>query len=637
MAQPLEQPEQQGTLPRLPAARLEQWARLLTAQRAGLRLYQWLWLLLCVVAALAVAAPRVLSQPVVYQASAEVHFDAQRYAGLYDAAGNPTPDFGTALCDMVNAVQGRIVSSCVLPFGPPDQRIDVALHEPGLVEVQGSGASAAAAQQLANAAAAELTRQVRAAGGREVLRNLIGWELVAALDGEAADMPFQQYLRDIYATSAFPMSRPIEPVAERMRVEDLPREEQQDLARALEARYDMWTFAINAHTAALDQACGTAALARSTAREQALQFCAANDPAVAHVLDQRNRALTSRAAISTALTYMREQHEAVFRPDQQAAVYRVPATLPDEPQPRYTGPLLALVVLAGVAFGGLGVAVDRAAGVMPKLRELWSYRELIGNMVLRDLRARYKGSTLGYVWTQLAPLLMMLVFMFVFTVLLPSNIALFPVFLIVALLPWNYCAESVMNGTRSVLDNAHLIKKVFFPREVLPLASVLSSLVNYVLSLPVMFLVMAVTQLVILGRLNFSLTFAYLPVIVILQTLFLVGMAFFLSALAVFLRDTVHLIGIVVQFWFFLTPVFYSLDIIGEPLARVIRWVNPMASLVDFYRDVLYGSRVVVGEVPTPGLPALDSVLRMVVTVLIVLAAGYWFFRRQSARFGEEL
>jgi lipopolysaccharide transport system permease protein len=157
-----------------------------------------------------------------------------------------------------------------------------------------------------------------------------------------------------------------------------------------------------------------------------------------------------------------------------------------------------------------------------------------------------------------------------------------------------------------------------------------------------MFLVIAITQLLMIGRLNFSWTFAYLPVLVVIQTIFLAGVVFFVSALAVFFRDTVHLIGILLQFWFFLTPVFYSLDMIGERVARVIRWLNPMASLVDFYRDILYGGvaqggMLLAGQIPTPGLPALDSVLRVTVTSLIVLAFGYWVFQRHSGQFGEEL
>jgi lipopolysaccharide transport system permease protein len=161
-----------------------------------------------------------------------------------------------------------------------------------------------------------------------------------------------------------------------------------------------------------------------------------------------------------------------------------------------------------------------------------------------------------------------------------------------------------------------------------------------------MFLVMAISQLVIVGQIHFSFTFAYLPVIVIIQTIFLAGVVFFLSTVAVFWRDTVHLVGILLQFWFFLTPVFYSLDIMGGQLARIVRWVNPMASIVDFYRDILYGGVVVWTQapvrgmpmpLPTPGLPALDSVLRVLITSLLVLAFGYWFFQRHCGRFGEEL
>ncbi|HEX5691118.1 MAG TPA: ABC transporter permease, partial [Roseiflexaceae bacterium] len=162
---------------------------------------------------------------------------------------------------------------------------------------------------------------------------------------------------------------------------------------------------------------------------------------------------------------------------------------------------------------------------------------------------------------------------------------------------------------------------------------------------PMMLLLMAVVQLLyppLQGRLNFSWTFAYLPVLLVIQTLFLAGVALFTSALAVFFRDFVHLIGILLQFWFFLTPVLYTLDSIkvsigGVALATVVRWLNPMASLIDFYREILYGNVVGPGQVPTPGLPALNSVLRVLVTAVIVLTVGYWFFQRQSGRFGEEI
>jgi lipopolysaccharide transport system permease protein len=573
-----------------------------------------------------------------YRTQATVHFDVGHYPGLTAEDGNASPYLQDVLDKTTNALQQRFLARRELRFLAPDYRIDYQLEQSGVVQVIGTGATAREAQFLANTATEELVRQLRATRGRAVLRVLMGSEIVIAMRGNVVTSPFDYLLRDIILHEAFPLDPPVEPVVTPLHVEDVSREEQRDLTRALEVRYDLWTFEINQRNAALDTACNTSNTVTTGEREAVLWQCALQNTQVKQELDSRNLAIERRQTIDTALKYMHTRYQMDFTPDDTSGMaYRLGAPLPVEPVPRNIALFLTLAVLAGVIFGGFGVAIDRSAGVMPKLRELWNYRELIRNMVMRDLRARYKGSALGYLWTQLAPLLMMLVFLFVFTQILESNIALFPVFLIVALLPWNFCAEAISGGARSIIDNAHLIQKVFFPREVLPLVSVLSSLLNYLLSLPMMFLVMAITQLLVLGYLNVAWTVAYLPILVLIQTLFLVGVCFFISSLAVFFRDTVHLIGIVLQFWFFLTPVFYSLDIIGQSLARTVRWLNPMASLVDFYRDILYGNAVGVGMIPTPGLPALDSLLRVLVTTLIVLALGYWFFQRYSGQFGEEL
>lgn len=613
----------------------------LTVQRAGLRTYQWLWILLCMLGALAVAAPRLLSQPVLYQAFAETRFDIGRYGGLY-VAGQPGPDFGIAISDATEALRQNALARRELRFGSPDYRVVYQAQAAGVVQVQGIAPSATEAQMLANAGAEELVRQVRAAGGREILRNMMGWELWLALQPQGARAPdrFEALLREIVRLQAFPMSLPLEPVSTPRTLASLPAEEQNDLTRALESRYDLWRFEINIRNARLDAYCGTAGLTTTGAREAALQTCAARDRMVGQELEARNRAVERMQAIAAALDYAVREQGLRFRPDEVSAAYRLVADLPTTPMPRNIGMLLVLALLLGLAFGVVGVAVDRSAKVLPKLRELWYYRELIRNLVLRDLKSRYKGSALGYLWTQLAPLLMMLLFWVVFSFVFQSSLAMFPIFLIVALLPWNYCAEAVSGGARSVIDNANLVKKVFFPREVLPLVSVFSSLLNYLLSLPVMFLVMAIVQWFyppLEGQLNFSWTFAYLPVLLIIQTIFLIGVAMFLSTLAVFFRDTVHLIGILVQFWFFLTPVVYALDTVAAPLARVIRWLNPMASLIEFYREILYGNAVTADLIPTTGLPALTSVLRVFVTALLVLVIGYWFFQRHSGRFGEEI
>ena len=625
------------------ASQSERWLSqfsILNSSLYGLRLYQWLWMLACIVAALVAAAPRVLSQPLIYSASAETRFDTVRYGGIYNLVGPKSSGLDVAIGDANEALRQNALARRELRFGLPSYRVDFAPGAAGSVTVRGIAPSATEAQALANSGAEELARQVRAAGGREILRNLLGWELYLSLEPQGAPAPteFDVLLREIIRQQAFPMSRPLEPFSTPRSLATLSREEQLDAARALESRYDLWRFAINTRNATLDTFCATPRELSTAEREAVLSSCAKTTPAADFELNARNAEIRSLRAIEAALSYLVTVQGSTFRPDEPGAAYRLAATPPSAPEPRYQLPLIGLAAALGLSLGLLGVWVDRSANVAGKVRQIWGYRELIRNLALRDLRARYKGSALGYLWTQLAPLLMMSVFVFIFSLVFPSGLALYPVFVIVALLPWNYAAEAVQSGARSIIDNANLIKKVYFPREVLPLVSVLSSLLNYLLSLPMMFLVVVVVQLLSLGRLNLSWSIAYLPVLLIIQTIFLAGLALLLSTLAVFFRDVVHLIGILINLWFFMTPVFYSLDAFGAGEgARYLRWLNPMASLIEFYREIIYGNSVLVGQVPTPALPDLGSVLRVAVTSLIVLALGYWVFQRNSGRFGEEI
>ena len=124
--------------------------------------------------------------------------------------------------------------------------------------------------------------------------------------------------------------------------------------------------------------------------------------------------------------------------------------------------------------------------------------------------------------------------------------------------------------------------------------------------------------------------------ILVIQIIFLIGATLFLSTIAIFFRDTTHIIDIFIQMWIFLTPVFFSLDAVTQGnviAAKVVRWLNPMASLVDFYHDILYGQP----NNPVPGLPALDGVFRTLLTALVILAVGAYVFHRSSGHFGEEL
>ncbi len=595
------------------------WIVALGRQRGPLRLYQWLWLLLCAVGALLAAAPRILSQPIRYETVAAVQIDAAgRYRELY-ADGQPDDDYRAVEMQAFELLRARRPD-----LGGPTYAVRFVPQSDGRVEIIATGRTPTEAQMLADEAAETLARTVRAAGGREILRNLMGWELTEALQGREPATTFQRLLREIIRTQAFPLNRAVEPVSAYVTVDQLPREELSDLTRALEVREEQLT---RIDIPALE-------LRRTTATG-----------AIAHQIDaDLVRLIAGRQSIRDALGYLYSNLSARFAPDAPSDAYRaVRAPLPEQAVDRRIPLLLTVATIVGLVFGAAGVAVDRSAGAMRKILELWAYRELIRNLVVRDLQVRYKGSALGYLWTQLAPLLLMLVFWFVFSVFFQADIAMFPVFLLVGLLPWNFASEAVNGGTRSVIDNAALVKKVFFPREVLPLVSVLSSLVNFVLSLPMLLLVMAAVQSMYAplratgAWTNFSWTFVYLPVLIGIQTMFLAGVALFLGALAVRHRDTVHLIGIFIQFWFFLTPVIYALDRVVGPMAQLVRWLNPMASLVEFYREVLYGNAVAFGQIPTPSLPALDSVLRVLLTAVATLAIGYWYFQRRSGEFGERL
>jgi len=270
-------------------------------------------------------------------------------------------------------------------------------------------------------------------------------------------------------------------------------------------------------------------------------------------------------------------------------------------------------------------------GMTDRLRDLYSYRELIYNLVVRELKARYKNSALGFVWSLLNPLAMMIVFTIVFGLLLPnSQIEKYPIFLLCGLIPWNFFSSSVTGSVGGIVNNGNLVKKVYFPREALPIAGVLANLVNFLLAFIVLFAVL------IIFRANFSPWLWMLPAVILIQTAFILGIAFFLSTINVFYRDTIMIMDVVMLAWFFLTPIFYTIELVPATLEiggvvldlrRLVYILNPMASIINMYRDLLYwGYRT-----------DMDFFLRTAATAFVVLIAGYWFFTRYSGRFGEEV
>ena len=275
------------------------------------------------------------------------------------------------------------------------------------------------------------------------------------------------------------------------------------------------------------------------------------------------------------------------------------------------------------------------AHVLTLPRRLWilaGYYELIYFLVVRELKARYKSSVLGFFWSLLNPLAMMIVFTLVFGVLLPNNaIDKYPIFLLCGLLPWNFFSASVMSSTNTIVANANLITKAYFPREVLPIASVLANLVNFLLAFLVLF-----AALIIFDANFSSWLWWVLPLVILIQTAFSLGIAFLLSTVNVFYRDTIMVIDVVMLAWFFLTPVFYTIELIPATVQvlgveldarRLLYIFNPMASLINMYRDLLYwGYRT-----------DFDFFFRTAMTSLIVLLIGYWVCTKYSGRFGEDV
>lgn len=253
--------------------------------------------------------------------------------------------------------------------------------------------------------------------------------------------------------------------------------------------------------------------------------------------------------------------------------------------------------------------------------ELVKYRELVRNLVIRDIKLRYRNSVLGFLWSLGNPLLMMAVFTLVFTILMPPDIPNYPVFILCALLPWNYFNTAIMGAIDSIVGNAHLIKKVYFPREVLPLSIVLANLVNFLLALIVLF------AMLFAFRVQLTPWALYLPLIIFIQTIFTLGLALIFATLNVFYRDTKIIMEVGMQAWFFLTPVIYRIEDLFPRYTRLMYWVNPMASFISWYRIVIYHGISM----------ELGFIFRTLVTSVVVLVVGYFVFTRYSSVFGEEV
>ena len=258
---------------------------------------------------------------------------------------------------------------------------------------------------------------------------------------------------------------------------------------------------------------------------------------------------------------------------------------------------------------------------MKLIKELWQYREMIFNLVKRELRSRYKGSVLGFFWMLLNPLLQMCVYMIAFSVIIKMDIDKFYLFLFVALVPWMFFSTCLSSGTTVIIREKDLVKKIYFPREVLPVAFTLSQFINMLLSFIVIFLA------VIFSRVRVPLSaLLFLPVVMMIEFLLALGIVLICSSLTVYLRDLEHILLIISMVWMYMTPVIYPVEYIPDNLRRLF-YMNPMTSIIVAYRDILY-----YGHAPEGKL-----LLNAFTLCLVVLLIGEIAFMCLKRGFGKEL
>lgn len=216
-------------------------------------------------------------------------------------------------------------------------------------------------------------------------------------------------------------------------------------------------------------------------------------------------------------------------------------------------------------------------------RELLAYREILLILIWRDLKTRYRGSVLGFLWTFLNPLLLMAIYSLVFSVYLRVEMPAYPIFVFTGLLPWLWFSSAMLSGANSIVESGSLMKRVPFPPQILAAVSVSATLVNFLLALPLLLIFMVVF------RVPLTWSVVVLPLPIAIQYVFTLGLTIVLSMLTVRYRDLQQLLGNVMTLWFFLTPVLYPTSMVPAQFHSVLL-LNPMTVLVGSFQDALYGA-----------------------------------------------
>ena len=273
--------------------------------------------------------------------------------------------------------------------------------------------------------------------------------------------------------------------------------------------------------------------------------------------------------------------------------------------------------------------------VLSSIKELYKYRALVHVLVSRDLKARYRGSVLGFMWSMLNPFLMMLVYWLVFSIYLRNGMLNYHVYLFCGLLPWLWFSASLLEGCNSIIAGSNLVKKVMFPAEILPLVVILSNLIHFFLGLPILIAFLVVYKVPI------GVNILAFPLLIVIQFVFTFALMLLLSALSVHLRDIQQILNNLVTLWFFMSPIVYSLNDLNldskPPIISIVMNLNPMKHIMVGYHRVFLQKMGNQGALPFDHPLPWIGLAGVGVFSILLLVFAWKVFNYFKTGFSEEI
>jgi len=257
---------------------------------------------------------------------------------------------------------------------------------------------------------------------------------------------------------------------------------------------------------------------------------------------------------------------------------------------------------------------------MNMFKRIYNYRELLKTNVKKEIRGRYKNSILGVMWSFLNPLLQLAVYAIIFGALLSGGDPTYHIYICVALIPWTFFTTAVSQSSFTIIGNGDIIKKVYFPREILPISVVTSGAINFVIS------TIIILAFVVFSGIGLTKYVILYPFILFVQYILLLGIGFIVSSITVYVRDLEHIIGIILMVAFYATPIVYKLEQLPSNLQTLMK-LNPMTHIINAYRDIFYNQT----------MPNIRILLLLLLYSTLLTIIGYFIFKKLQKNFAEQL